>query len=131
MKRFKWIGDTLKKAFSPNFEKALIFLDNKLLSTTSIAVERGNGCHRKMQKSVYRVRNQSCLEGRIALDMTREHELRAEIRPLRHCTGRVEDTLEPCDPGAVLQCPLLLRITDSIVMIDRALIRPLVTTGSG
>jgi hypothetical protein len=78
VKRFKWIGDTLKKVFSPNLEKALIFLDDKLLPATSNAVERGNRRHRKMQKSVYRVRNQSCLEGRIALDMIRES--RAEGR---------------------------------------------------
>jgi hypothetical protein len=78
VQRFKWIGDTLKKVFSPNLEKALIFLDDKLLPATSNAVERGNRRHRKMQKSVYRVRNQSCLEGRIALDMIRES--RAEGR---------------------------------------------------
>jgi hypothetical protein len=78
VKRFKWIGDTLKKVFSPNLEKALIFLDDKWLPATSNAVERGNRRHRKMQKSVYRVRKQSCLEGRIALDMIRES--RAEAR---------------------------------------------------
>jgi hypothetical protein len=78
VKRFKWIGDTLQKVFSPHLEKALIFLDDKLLPATSNAVERGNRRHRKMQKSVYRVRNQSCLEGRIALDMMRES--RAEGR---------------------------------------------------
>jgi len=78
VKRFKWIGDTLQKVFSPHLEKALIFLDDKLLPATSNAVERGNRRHRKMQKSVYRVRNQSCLEGRIALDMIRES--RAEGR---------------------------------------------------
>jgi hypothetical protein len=44
----------------------------KLLPATSNAVERGNRRHRKRQKSVYRVRSQSCLEGRIALDMLRE-----------------------------------------------------------
>lgn len=78
VKCFTWIGDTLQKVFSPNLEKALIFLDDKLLPATSNAVERGNRRHRKMQKSVYRVRNQSCLEGRIALDMIRES--RAEGR---------------------------------------------------
>ena len=78
VKRFKWIGDTLKKVFSPNLEKALTFLDDKLLPATSNAVERGNRRHRKMQKSVYRVRSQVCLEGRIALDMIRES--RAEGR---------------------------------------------------
>ena len=78
VKRFKWIGETLKKIFSPNLEKALTFLDDKLLPATSNAVERGNRRHRKMQKSVYRVRSKVCLEGRIALDMLRES--RAEGR---------------------------------------------------
>jgi hypothetical protein len=72
VKRFTWIGETLKKVFSPNLEKALTFLDDKLLPATSNAVERGNRRHRKMQKSVYRVRSKLCLEGRIALDMLRE-----------------------------------------------------------
>ena len=72
VKRFTWIGDTLKKVSSPNLEKALTFLDDKLLPATSNAVERGNRRHRKMQKSVYRVRSKLCLEGRIALDMLRE-----------------------------------------------------------
>jgi transposase len=76
--RFTWIGETLKKVFSPHLEKALTFLDDTLLPATSNAVERGNRRHRKMQKSVYRVRSQVCLEGRIALDMLRE--LRAEGR---------------------------------------------------
>jgi hypothetical protein len=78
VKRFKWIGDTLKKVFSPTLAKALTFLDDKLLPATSNAVERGNRRHRKMQKSVYRVRSQVSLEGRIALDMIRES--RAENR---------------------------------------------------
>jgi hypothetical protein len=78
VKRFQWIGDTLQKVFSPNLEKALTFLDDKLLPATSNAVERGNRRHRKMQKSVYRVRSKVCLEGRIALDMIRES--RAEGR---------------------------------------------------
>ena len=78
VKRFKWIGDTFQKVFSPNLDKALICLDDKLLPATSNAVERGNRRHRKMQKSVYRVRNQACLAGRIALDMIRES--RAEGR---------------------------------------------------
>jgi Transposase len=76
--RFKWIGDTLNKVFSPTLDKALTFLDDKLLPATSNAVERGNRRHRKMQKSVYRVRSKVCLEGRIALDMLRES--RAEDR---------------------------------------------------
>jgi hypothetical protein len=60
VRRFTWIGDTLKKVFSPHLEKALTFLDDKLLPATSNAVERGNRRHRKMQKSVYRVRSKVC-----------------------------------------------------------------------
>jgi hypothetical protein len=78
IKRFQWIGDTLNKVFSANLEKALTFLDDKLLPATSHAGERGNRRHRKMQKSGYRVRSQMCLEGRMALDMIRES--RAESR---------------------------------------------------
>jgi hypothetical protein len=74
--RFQWIGKTLSKLFSPNMEKALTFLDDKLLPSTSNAVERGNRRHRKMQKSVYRVRTQSNITARIALDMQREEQTR-------------------------------------------------------
>jgi hypothetical protein len=80
VKRFKWIGDSLNKVFSPTLEKALTFLDDKLLPATSNAVERGNRRHRKMQKSVYRVRSQSCLEGRIALDMIRESRAEGRVQ---------------------------------------------------
>ena len=76
--RFTWIGETLKKVFSPHLEKALTFLDDTLLPATSNAVERGNRRHRKMQKSVYRVRSKLCFKGRIALDMLPES--RAEGR---------------------------------------------------
>ena len=38
VKRFTWIGDTLKKVFSSNLEKALTFLDDTLLPATSNAV---------------------------------------------------------------------------------------------
>src|SRR5207253_5135080 len=72
VKRFTWIGDTLKKVFAPTLDTALTFLDDKLLPPTSNAVERGNRRHRKMKKSVYRVRSQINLEGRIALDIIRE-----------------------------------------------------------
>ena len=60
VQRFTWIGDTVKKVFSPTLEKALTFLDDKLLPATSNAVERGNRRHRKRQKSVYRVRSKAC-----------------------------------------------------------------------
>ena len=72
VRRFKWIGKTLQKLFSPNLEKALTFLDDKLLPSTSNAVERGNRRHRKMQKTVYRVRTKEHISSRIALDMERE-----------------------------------------------------------
>jgi hypothetical protein len=74
VRRFKWIGKTLQKLFSPNLEKALTFLDDKLLPSTSNAVERGYRRHRKMQKTVYRVRTKSNISSRIALDMQREEQ---------------------------------------------------------
>jgi len=72
LQRFKQLGDTLKKLFSPTLEKALTFLDDKLLPSTSNAVERGNRRYRKMQKQVYRVRTQAQISARLALDMWRE-----------------------------------------------------------
>jgi len=69
--RFQEVFTTLKKILSPNLEKALTFLDEKLLPSTSNAVERGNRRFRKMQKSVYRVRTLPNISGRIALDMIR------------------------------------------------------------
>ena len=70
--RFTQLGETLKKLFSPTLEKALTFLDDKLLPSTSNAVERGNRRYRKMQKQVYRVRTQAQIRARLALDMWRE-----------------------------------------------------------
>jgi len=75
VRRFKWIGKTLQKLFSPNLEKALTFLDDRLLPSTSNAVERGNRRHRKMQKTVYRVRTKSHISSRIALDMERDERM--------------------------------------------------------
>ena len=62
----------LKKLMSPGLEKALVFLDERLLGATSNAVERGNRRYRKMQKTVYRVRTKEAIEGRLALDLLRE-----------------------------------------------------------
>ena len=70
--RFPPLGETLKKLFSPLLEKALTFLDDKLLPSTSNAVERSNRRYRKMQKHVYRVRTQVQISARVALDMWRE-----------------------------------------------------------
>ena len=93
VKRFTWRGDTVKKVFSPHLEKALTFLDDKVLPATSNAVERGNRRHRKRQKRVDRVRSKICLEGRIALDMIREsraegrdHTTQALHKARRGCT---------------------------------------------
>jgi hypothetical protein len=95
VKRFKWIGETLNKVFSANLEKALTFLDDKLLPATSNAVERGNRRHRKMQKSVYRVRNQSCLEGRIALDMIRESRAEGRVQTTKALHKARRDIRDP------------------------------------
>jgi hypothetical protein len=75
VRRFRWIGKTLQKLFSPNLEKSLTFLDDKLLPSTSNAVERGNRRHRKMQKTVYSIRKKPHLSARIALDMQREERM--------------------------------------------------------
>ena len=69
VRRFKQVGKILSKLQSPNLAKALTFLDDKLLPSTSNAVERSNRRHRKMQKTVYRVRTQENINNRIALDM--------------------------------------------------------------
>lgn len=80
VRRFKKRGKTLQKLFSPTLEKALTFLDDKLLPSTSNAVERGNRRHRKMQKTVYRVRTKENLSHRIALDMLRDAQAEGRNR---------------------------------------------------
>ena len=72
VQRFTALGDILKQLFSPTLEQALTLLDDKVLPSTSNAVERGNRRYRKRQKSVYRVRTQAQLRARLALDMWRE-----------------------------------------------------------
>jgi len=72
VQRFTTLGDTLKKLFAPTLEKALTFLDDTLLPSTSNAVERGNRRYRKMQHNVYRVRTHAQIRARLALDMWRE-----------------------------------------------------------
>jgi hypothetical protein len=80
--RCKEVGKILKKLHSPNLEKALTFLDDKLLPSTSNAVERGHRRHRKMQKTVYRVRTQDHITARIALDMVRESQKDGRLNTL-------------------------------------------------
>jgi hypothetical protein len=82
LRRFKRLRSVLKKVLSPGLEKALVFLDERLLGATSNAVERGNRRYRKMQKAVYRVRTRRAIEGRLALDLQRE----------RHAEGRAGAT---------------------------------------
>jgi hypothetical protein len=72
IKRFSTLRQTLKKLSSPNLEKSLTFLDDSLLPATSNAVERVNRRHRKMQKSIYRVRTRDHIRQRIAMDMQRD-----------------------------------------------------------
>ena len=82
LRRFGQLRKALKKLFAPGLEKALVFLDEKLLGATSNAVERGNRRYRKMQKTVYRVRTRHATEARLALDLLRE----------RQAQGRAETT---------------------------------------
>jgi hypothetical protein len=82
IRRFKPVGKVLNKLRSPNLDKALIFLDDKLLPSTSNAVERGNRRHRKMQKAVYRVRTKEHIHNRIALDMLRDSQKTGRTKTL-------------------------------------------------
>jgi hypothetical protein len=70
--RFKELRAIFQKLQSPDLEKALTYLDDSLLGSTSHAVERSNRRHRKMQKTVDRVRTQPTISGRIALDRFRD-----------------------------------------------------------
>lgn len=72
VQRFTQLRQVLKGLFSVNVEKALTFLDDRLLGATSNAVERANRRYRKMQKSVYRVRTFEHIVDRLALDLFRE-----------------------------------------------------------
>lgn len=76
LRRFSRLKEVLKKLFSPGLEKAVTFLDDKLMGATSNAVERGNRRYRKAQKTVYRVRTQRSIEARLALDLLRERQAR-------------------------------------------------------
>ena len=83
VRRFKEVGKILNKLQSPNLDKALTFLDDKLLPSTSNAVERGNRRYRKMQKTVYRVRTQEHIHNRIALDMLRDSQKEGRTKTLK------------------------------------------------
>ena len=83
VRRFKGLAQTLKKLFSPTLEKALTFLDDSLLPATSNAVERGNRRHRKMQKTIYRVRTGPHIRQRIAVDMLRDAQAQGRLQTTR------------------------------------------------
>jgi len=83
VRRFRRVGKTLNKLFSKNLDKALTFLDDSLLPATSNAVERGFRRHRKMQKTVYRVRSQKQISRRIAIDIQRDDQAEGRIQTTR------------------------------------------------
>ncbi len=82
VRRFKTLGQTLKKLFTPNIQKALTFLDDSLLPSTSNAVERGYRRYRKMQKNIYRVRTQEHISQRIAMDMQRDEQATGRLQTI-------------------------------------------------
>ena len=83
VRRFKKLGKSLDKLKSPTLEKALEFLDDKLLGATSNAVERANRRFRKAQNSIDSVRTKEHLEQRLALDMHREQRAPKRQRTMK------------------------------------------------
>jgi hypothetical protein len=81
--RLKCLGRTLDKLKSPTLEKALVFLDDRLLPSTSNAVERGNRRFRKAQKGIYSVRTKRHLEERLALDLQRERRAQPRVLTMK------------------------------------------------
>jgi hypothetical protein len=84
VQRFTKLSQVLKGLFSSNVEKALTFLDDRLLGATSNAVERGNRRYRKMQNSVYRVRTYAHIVARVALDLFRDAMMTLRSNTLGH-----------------------------------------------
>lgn len=83
VRRLKRLGRTLDKLKSPTLEKALVFLDDRLLPSTSNAVERGNRRFRKAQKGIYSVRTKQHLEERLALDLQRERRAQPRTQTMK------------------------------------------------
>jgi hypothetical protein len=81
--RFPALRGSLRKLLDPRVEKALVFLDDKLLGATSNAVERSNRRFRKAQQSIYSVRTKRHIEQRLALDMHREQHTPVRTQTLR------------------------------------------------
>ena len=84
VQRFAQLSRVLKGLFGAHIEKALTFLDERLLGATSPAVERANRRYRKLQNSVYRVRTYAHVVERLALDLFREAALQARTATLQH-----------------------------------------------
>lgn len=82
VRRLTSLGRSLEKLKSPNVEKALVFLDDRLLPSTSNAVERGNRRFRKTQKGIYSVRTKPHLEERLALDLQRERRAQPRLQTI-------------------------------------------------
>jgi hypothetical protein len=83
VRRDKHVGNILTTLCSPLLDKALTFLADTLLPSTSNAVERGNRRHRKMQKTLYRLRTRTHLHNRIALDMLRDAQKEGRMDTLQ------------------------------------------------
>lgn len=83
LRRFKRLSQVLLKLKSPTVDRSLHFLDDKLLPSTSNAVERGNRRFRKMQKTVYRVRTLCHIRNRVSLDMFRDSHLPPRRQTIR------------------------------------------------
>ena len=96
VRRCKRLGKALDKLQSPTLDKALLFLDDELLGSTSNAVERGNRRFRKAQGSIYSVRTAQQIRRRLALDLHREQRAapRAKTLKLLH-RDRAGHDLEP------------------------------------
>ena len=118
--RFKSVRKSLRKLWSKNLEKALTFLDDSLLPPTSNAVERTNRRHRKMQKTVYRVRTTEHVSQRIATDCLREAraEGRATTSAVLHLTlgpdARRTYTSRTQEEGGLVMTPTDLLIFSGI-----------------
>lgn len=58
------------------------YLDGVLADFSGYAVERGYRRHRKMQKSVYRVRTQNHISRRVAIDMQRDEQSQGRLQTI-------------------------------------------------
>jgi hypothetical protein len=98
VRRFKRLGRALQKLHSPVLGHALQFLDDRLLGSTSNAVERAHRRFRKAQKSIYGVRSQRHVEQRLALDMNREQRAEKRARTLKtlHHARSDPESGHPC-----------------------------------